>query len=348
VRLRGLCWDHERCVAPMRAAAAAWRERHGIEVAWDARPLAAFNDQPLTEVADRHDLLFVDHPSIGAAAESGCLVPFDGPPPAAVGPSQRSYAWAGRQWALAADAACQVSVARDDLLAGPAPVSWKDVVALARRAPGTVALPLYPSDAICSLLTLHANAGRPFDPRTGFEPEIVAMLVELVPYLHPLSLRANPPAILDAMRDGDEIAYVPLCFGYATYPRLRFRAIPGVSGSILGGAGLAVSATSPHREAAAAFAVWVCGPEAQRTIVARNGGQPASTAAWDDPAVGGFFAGTRATIEAAWVRPRDPWWPEFQRAAGERLAAALAHEGDPARLAAELDDAIPMPVEARR
>jgi multiple sugar transport system substrate-binding protein len=354
VRLRGLCWDHERCVAPMRAAAAAWRERRGVDVEWNARPLAAFNDQPVAELADRYDLLFIDHPAVGAAAEAGCLAPLDGAlEPGAVGPSHDAYAWAGHRWALATDAACQVSVVRDDLLGGP-PATWPEVLALARRAPGSVALPLYPSDAICSLLTLHANTGRPFDQRTGFEPGPVALLAELVPHLHPLSFRANPPAILDAMRDGDEIAYVPLCFGYAGYARqgLRFGPIPGVRGAILGGAGLAVSAASRERDAAVAFVAWVSDADAQRAIVGPAGGQPGHAAAWDDPALdrltGGFFSATRATIEAAWVRPRDPWWPDFQRSAGERLAAALPNDPDPDRLAAELNAELPIALEAAR
>jgi multiple sugar transport system substrate-binding protein len=351
--LRLLCWDHERCVRPMRAAAAAWRKRAGVEVEVSARPLAAFNDQPVSELTDEYDLVFVDHPFVGTAAEVGCLAPLDellepgelaALAAGAVGPSHASYAYGGHQWALATDAACQVAVAREDLLPGPVPSSWDEVVALARRAPGAVAMPLYPADAICSLLTLHANAGRPFDPRAGFQPAALARLLELVPHLHPASFGANPPAILDAMFAGGEIAYVPLCFGYASYaPRLRFLDIVGVSGSILGGAGLAVSAASPRPEAAAAFAAWVSGAEAQRMVVAPNGGQPGSAAAWDD--AGGFFSATRATIEAAWVRPREPWWPAFQRAAGERLAERLHDAPEPEQLAAELDDLIPAPQE---
>jgi hypothetical protein len=31
-------------------------------------------------------------------------------------------------------------------------------------------------------------------------------------------------------------------------------------------------------------------------------------------------------MEAAWVRPRDPWWPRFQLEAGRLLARALAED----------------------
>jgi multiple sugar transport system substrate-binding protein len=141
------------------------------------------------------------------------------------------------------------------------------------------------------------------------------------------------------MRDRDTIAYIPLTFGYTNYSRgddpdarLRFRDIPaagddGPAGSILGGAGLAVPAASGQAGDAAAFAAWISDAEAQQGVVAPAGGQPAHRAAWDDEALdavcGRFFSGTRATLEAAWVRPREPWWPSFQREAGELLVSEL-------------------------
>ena len=367
--LRGLCWDHERCVAPMEAAAAAWAQRAGVQIAWEARPLAAFNDQPVSELTADYDLLFVDHPFVGTAAALGCLAALDelldpsmlgALAAGSAGPSHASYSYGGHQWALATDAACQVSVVRDDLLAAEGaavPRTWEDVLALARRAPGSVALALYPSDAICSLLTLCANRGRPLGAEPGgrgFDPEAVRLLDALAGLVDETCLERNPPALLDAMSGGDGIAYVPLTFGYTNYARpagpadgarLRFTDIPsagrGPVGSILGGAGLAVSATSAHAPEAAAFAAWVSGDDAQRTIVGPHGGQPGAAAAWDDPqldaACGGFFSGTRATLDAAWVRPRAPWWPEFQRPAGELLAATLRERRDPAATATALD-----------
>src|SRR5262245_42443795 len=75
VRLRGLCWDHPRCVRPMRAAAVAYLGiRPDVVVEWDARPLAQFNDQPVWEVGG-YDLIFMDHPMVGAVAERAALVP---------------------------------------------------------------------------------------------------------------------------------------------------------------------------------------------------------------------------------------------------------------------------------
>lgn len=49
-------------MGPLRAAACEWRERAGVEAEWSARPLAAFNDQPVEELALDADPLVVDHP----------------------------------------------------------------------------------------------------------------------------------------------------------------------------------------------------------------------------------------------------------------------------------------------
>lgn len=372
VALRGVGWEHERCMGPMRAAARAWAKlRPGVEIEWSARPLAAFNDEPVEELARRFGLLVVDHPFAGTAARTACLVPFDELLPASVlaeraddsvGRSHASYAYEGRQWALAVDAACQVAVVRDDLLARhgrPVPETWEDVSALAESLPGRVAIPLYPTDAICSLISVCASLGAAAGGGASFfsggdEGErALSLLSGLVPLLHPESFAFNPPGALDRMRDSDEIVYMPLAFGYTNYSRpdrgpgarLRFLDVPaagaGPVGSLLGGAGLAVSSACAHAGEAAAFAAWATGRETQAEVIFPAGGQPASRAAWLDPALdaasGGFFSGTRTTIEAAHVRPCDPWWPRFQEEAGDVVAKALRERARPADAVAALE-----------
>jgi len=174
-----------------------------------------------------------------------------------------------------------------------------------------------------------------------------------VPRLHRESFAFNPPRALDRMRDSDEIVYMPLVFGYTNYSRpgegagarLRFADIPsagrGPAGSLLGGAGLAVSSSSRHPDEAAAFAAWATGRDAQARVIFPAGGQPASRSAWLDPALdaasGRFFSGTRATIEAAHVRPREPWWPPFQEEAGHVLVRALRQQQPAADALDELE-----------
>src|SRR6476660_8889410 len=123
--LRGLAWDHPRAIAPLRATAAQWQLQTGVTVAWEARSLQAFADQPLEDVVEQYDLVVFDHPHVGVVAEHGLLVPLDAhvdpgfledQATGSVGASHRSYEWHGRQWGLAIDAAGHVSAYRPDLL----------------------------------------------------------------------------------------------------------------------------------------------------------------------------------------------------------------------------------------
>jgi len=364
--LRGLGWDHDRCTAPLRACTEAWeRLRPEVEIVWENRSLMAFGDEPLEEVADRYDLLVIDYPFCGTAEATGALAPLDDLLATdqlaalagdAVGPSHVSYAYHGRQWGLATDAACQVAAVRDELLDGaPAPATWDEVRDLARRHRGRVAVPLAPTQAMCAFLTLCANGGSPAaeDPDRLVDQAVglaaLQLLSELFRLGPPSALEWQPPDVLGRLTAGDELVYVPLAFGFVTYARAdrvprpcRFLDVPsagsGPVGSILGGAGLAVASASAHPQEAANFAAYASGAEAQRTLVGPAGGQPGSRAAWNDPeldrAAGGFFSGTATTIEQAWVRPRERWWPAFQLEGGGLLHRGLV-AADPPRTTLE-------------
>jgi multiple sugar transport system substrate-binding protein len=339
-----------------------------VEVVWHNRSLTDFGEEPVEAVAHRYDLVMIDHPFCGTAEATGTLQPLDdllGSELLAtlaadsVGPSHASYSFHGRQWALATDAACQVAAVRDDLLGDtPAPTTWDEVRVLAHAQPGRVAVPLAPAQAICAFLTLCANAGNPAaqDPARLVEPGIGLRAVELLTELYrlgpPETLAWEQPDVLSRLTAGDELVYVPIVFGFVTYSRedrvrvpCRFLDLPsagaGPVGGILGGAGLAVSATSAHAAEAAAFAAFTSGAEAQRAIVGPVGGQPGSRTAWSAPeidrAAHGFFSGTYATIEQAWVRPRERWWPAFQFEGGRLVNDALAQAESPRRLLEALD-----------
>ncbi|MFI7066714.1 extracellular solute-binding protein [Kribbella sp. NPDC050124] len=362
--LRILCWDHPRCVSPVRAAAAAWERQHGTAIAVAARPLAAFNDQPIGDIARTADLLFIDHPMVGRVAREEALVPLESLLDASVldalaadsiGRSHESYNWGGSQWAVAVDAACQVAVVDDSTLDewGDVPRRWDDVLAAARKVPGSVALPLYPSDAVLSLLSISAELSTTDEL---WVEEAVDIFVELVRGVDPRSFQLNPPGLLDLMssESSDAPVYAPLLFGYTNYQRpaargrpLRFCRPPSVGerpAAVLGGAGLAVSASSKQANEAAAFAALMAGADVQRTIVLGNDGQPASRSVWFDPSadevVGGFFSGTRTTIESSYLRPRAAWWPAYQEAAGIRLTEALRRGDAASAIHADLNDAL--------
>jgi len=351
-----MAWDHPRGRAPLEAIAAEWSRERGISVTWDARPLKDFEDQPLEELATAYDLILIDYPFAGVAATSGLIVAVDDWVDAAylrdqaahsVGPSFSSYTWSGRQWALAIDAACQVSAVRDDLWAaanlGPLPDAWADVWHVAKRsrdAPQKVAIPLNPNHAYCAFLSVGVSmAGDLFWPVEAHVDRAVAresleFLRQLAAEVHPASRNEDPIAISDRMAGTDEILYVPLMFGYSNYARpgfrhhtLRFGNAPrgsaGIRGSVLGGVGLALSARCGHRADAADLARRIADPRTQSGIYVNAGGQPGHGAAWDSPSanaqVGGFFNATRSTIEHAFVRPRVPGHRRFQQLAGELI-----------------------------
>jgi multiple sugar transport system substrate-binding protein len=349
--LRLLTWDDPRATGPLGAAIAAYtREVPHVAIELDRRPLAAFNDEPIEEAAARADLVVFDHPMVPRAADRGALLPLDellgrvGPAAAStVGGSADSYRWRGRTWGLAIDAACQVMASRPDLLdrIGVAPPdSVSSLLELADAHPGRVVLPLYPSDAFCTLLTLsaaHARAAR--EPVSWLRRAALTDLLSLVGRTDPQGFDLNPPAVLRGLRTHDRWALAPFTFGYANvnrHPvdrRIDWHDLPTVAGaraSILGGAGLGISASTRAPEAAADLLVWFSAPEVQRSIAVPNGGQPACRAVWDDPGadreVAGFFGRTRRTIDAAFVRPQAPWWPGFQHEASVELARRLRRQ----------------------
>jgi multiple sugar transport system substrate-binding protein len=352
--LRGMAWDHPRARDPLRAISAAWSKDSGVAVEWDARPLKDFEDQPLEELATKYDLVLVDYPFMGVAATSGLIVPVNDWVDAvyledqaahSVGPSYASYTWNGKQWALAIDAACQVSAVRDDLWHGAdlreLPETWIEVSGVATDRCGAsskVAIPLNPNHAYCAFLSVGVSlagpgfwtAGRRVDQAAGIEA--LEFLRRLAANVHPCSRTDDPIGVSDRMTATDEIVYVPLMFGYSSYARRSFRArllrfgnaprgTSGAIGSVLGGVGLALSSQSRHRDAAAQLARLIGSGETQSGLYARSGGQPGHAAAWDSPEInkltGNFFTSTRLTMEHAFLRPRVPGHRAFQPLAGE-------------------------------
>jgi len=339
VLLRGLTWGHRRAIDPLRETAALFAARHpGVEVAWDVQPLAGFEFEPVAALARRHDLLVFDHPHVGDAVAAGALVPLDAVAGADAdypGPQLASYRMAGHVWAVPIDGACQVAAFRPDVLDGPVPRAWTEVPALGARlqARGVrLALALAGVHSLMTFFTLCAGLGRPCatDPReplveAGTARAALALLRRLAALCPPEALDWNSIACQDAMGERDDLAYCPAVYGFATYAEadrakpLRFAALPGVKGSTIGGAGLGVSAHSSAREAALAYARFAAEAATQRAFALHHG-QPAHRMAWEDRELdarfGGFFAATRATMEAAWVRPRHAGYLAFQKEGG--------------------------------
>lgn len=333
-------------------------EHPGVTMEWEARSLSEFGEAPVEHLAARYDLVVLDHPWMGALAESRAFLALDEHLPPdylqesaadSAGPSHAGYTMNGHSWALAIDAAAQVSGYRLDLLEREGisiPQTWEDVFAAAAIRRGFVSLPLFPLDAFLAFCSICANAGEPpfANPSMvvarGAGEYALDILRRLRDAATENALAENPIAVWERMSTTDEIACCPLAFGYSNYARngyrphpLSFGLIPsagrGSIGATLGGAGLAISAQCAHRELALAYAAWVASRECQRTLYVDSGGQPGRRSAWvDDHAnaiTHGYFRATLPVIENAWLRPRHAGFAEYQNVGAEVVARFLAH-----------------------
>jgi multiple sugar transport system substrate-binding protein len=357
--LRGIGWDHPRCMNPLRASVRDYnRIVPEVEILWDTRSLREFGEGDFGALLE-YDLVVFDHPYCGQVAAEQYLVNLRtmlsnveerGFADDSLGLSWTSYQSKGGIWGLPLDAAAQVASFRPDLIevvGYELPGNLDEVLsfaAAARRKGIYVGFPCGPTDAICTFLTLCANGGFPV-PRhkTGFPGRsdiLVALeaMMRLASAAHPDSYAWNPIRCFDRMTCTDEVAYVPYAFGYCSYARpeyshpLRFTDIPGLqssscNGSVLGGAGLGISARSKHRVAAFEYARYICAADYQATTYFQNGGQPASKSAWsrpeNDKICSNFLSCTRNTMEKAYLRPTFDGFIPYFRAAGRVLTDYL-------------------------
>lgn len=375
ITLRGITWDHPRGRQPLEATAELYADQFGVRVEWSARSLKDFGDAPIDALVERYDIIILDHPHVGMAlTERRPLLPLDAYISAddlrilaaqSAGPSHESYTLAGHQWGLANDAAMQAGARRPDLAAFDWPSDWDAAMALGAELAKTtarLAIPLAPTDAVCSFISLCAGRDGMNQPAERFVTHDVGLwalgvLQRLLEVAHLQSPHWNPIAMYDHMSTHDDVAYCPLAFCYTNYSRSGFRSryiefgsIPQQKGSILGGAGFGVSARCKHPREACAYGLWLCSAEMQRGLYVRHGGQPGNIEAWRDAAademVGGFFSGTRDVIQNAFVRPRHIGWPAFQEGAGNTIRSTLLAKSDHAACLRTLEDRYQQSLEA--
>lgn len=362
IRLRGIGWDHPRCMAPLLASSSDYRAvAPHVDVEWRARSLYEFGEGNFQELLE-YDLIVFDHPYCGQVAREGSMLDLSKRLTAAeqaafaadsLGPCWESYRAADGHWGLPLDAAAQVSSLRPELMEShgwQAPRSLDEVLTLAAAARQKglwIGWPWVPTDAICTFLTLCASAGvgvsrdKTFFPGRADCVTVLDAMRRLAAAAHPASAGWNPIRCYDHMSSSDDVVYVPYAFGYTNYSRanrakqLRFCDIPGLgtpspAGAVLGGAGLGISSATRNPEAALDYARFLCSREYQSGPYVRNGGQPASLAAWlraeNDALTQGFFSGTRSTLERTYLRPTfDGYIPHF-RVAGQLIVACLKDE----------------------
>ncbi|HXY50713.1 MAG TPA: extracellular solute-binding protein [Terriglobales bacterium] len=369
VTLSGLTWDHPRGYAPLMGGAPEYEGQHPeVKIRWDRRSLREFGEAPIEQYVDRYDLIIVDHPFVGFAAAHDILLDLAAFLSEAekrrfaqdsVGPSWGSYWYADALWAFPLDAATPVASYRADLLSkvsSEPPSTLASVIRLghaARKSGQFIIVPACPTDAISLFFTLTASLGHAIaedaDPfvESSVGREVMGLLRQLIAVAHPRSLAWNPIQVYDFMVSSAEAIYCPYGFGYSNYSRsgrprgLKFTNAPaagsgGCAGTMLGGTGVAVSRASPHLDQAVNYARWLVSPEHQRGTYFREGGQPASLAAWTDAQVNAvsndFFRATLRTLEGAYVRPRFDGFVPFFEAAGIEINRCLRGEGTDDRL----------------
>lgn len=352
ITLKGITWNHSRGFVSVVATAQRFGEMNpDVDIVWEKRSLQQFADAPIDALAEQFDLLVIDHPWAGFAAERGIVVPLNtclsedylaDQALHSVGQSHESYCFNGVQSALAIDAAAPVASYREDLLhAGglALPETWDELLVLAKK--GAVAFPGIPIDSLMNFYMLCSTLG---DDPCLQEDEVVnretglkalELLRELAACCPGEMFNWNPIKLYEAMTSRNDILYCPFAYGYSNYSRsgyarhlLKFADLVELVGygklkSVLGGTGLAISAKCAHVDAAVQYVKYTAGEECQRTVFVENGGQPGHRAAWLNEAVNrlshDYFRTTLPALDRAYLRPRYSGYLQFQDHAGERV-----------------------------
>ncbi|MDQ0874456.1 multiple sugar transport system substrate-binding protein [Paenibacillus sp. V4I3] len=369
-KLRGITWNHTRGYVSVVAASQRYMELHtDVEITWDKRSLQHFADYPIQMLAEQYDLLIIDHPWAGFAADKNILVPLDQVLPRkfmadqavnSVGKSHLSYNFDGYQSALAVDAATPVASYRPDLFANDGlnlPATWEDLVGLAKR--GKVAFAGIPIDTLMNFYMLCYTQGEePFFNiesvvSTDMGLKVLDQLRELTNYCTKEMLDWNPIKVMEAMSTRDDLYYCPFAYGYSNYARrgyskyaVRSTDMVSIGGhgklrSTLGGTGLAISVNCMQMDDALSFAMFTASADIQKTIYFESGGQPGHRDAWLDEEVNrqtqNYYKDTLPALDRAYMRPRYSGYFHFQDHAGDLVRDYIRHGGNPKEVLARMD-----------
>lgn len=362
IRLKGITWDHTRGFTPLAAAAQRYSELYPhVEISWSKRTLQEFADKPIEKLTEHYDLLIIDHPWVGCAAASECVLPLDEYLPAqyltdqsenSVGESHQSYFYGGHQWALAIDAATPVTSYRADLFREnnmAIPRTWDELLNFAKT--GKVLVPGIPVDSLMAFyMFCHAHGNEPFLNTTEVinKPaglKALASMRDLWSLCDEIIYQSNPIAVAERMSLTDDFWYCPFAYCYSNYSRrgfakntLTYSDLPQFGNkrrfrSTIGGTGLAISSTCQYKDIAIQFAQWICSGECQSTFYVQNGGQPGHRQAWVDKNANqlcnNFFMNVLPAMERGYIRPRHNGYLLFQDSAAPILWDYLYHGGEP-------------------
>nr|WP_154281083.1 extracellular solute-binding protein [Pedobacter petrophilus] len=355
----------------MVATAQRFSELHAnVHITWEKRSLQQFADFSIQELAERFDLLVIDHPWAGFAAKTKSILPLDfylsdeylkDQKENSVGQSYESYTYDGHLWALPIDAATPVAASRPDLLADKElqlPKSFEDLLVLADK--GLVAFAGIPIDVLMNFYTLCCslgedpcqNDGEVISEATG--TKALEMYRELASKIDPANFNRNPIQVYEAMTLTDNIAYCPFAYGYSNYARtgyarkvLHFHDMISIDGktnlrSTLGGTGLAISSKCEEPDMAAKYVEFVGSPACQSALFFESGGQPGHLSAWQNEEVNrqskNYFSNTLPALERAFLRPRYHGSMFFQDHAGDVVRNYLMNGDDEKQVLTALNE----------
>lgn len=368
IQLTGIAWDHSRALPPLVATAQRYEETHrGVRIHWQKRTLDEFGHASIDVLAEKFDIIVIDHPWAGFCFENKLVLDLAQVVPTAalselkkhsIGPAFDSYLYQDRLLALPIDAATPAPSWRLDLLERAdvtPPQTWAEAVALSRRK--LAVIPGFNADLFLHFLMLVNALGADScaDLETIAPREIMQHAIELLRELtEPMSreiFELNPILVAERMTTTDDFAWNAFAYSYNNYARPYFAAKPLQFGdllsldaggprlrSVLGGTGIAISAHCKNVAAALDYALFVANENTQKGIYVHAGGQPSHAAAWDDKLAdqlcGRFFSDTRTAQSEAIVRPRYSGYVGLQTDGGRTLQEYLR---DGCSLAATLD-----------
>lgn len=359
--LNGITWGHSRGITPLLAASQRYNELNpDVEIRWKKRSLQEFADFPIEKLTHDYDLLIIDHPWVGRAAATGCVLPLDEYLDTSylddqlrnsVGDSHLSYYFDHHQWALAIDAATPAASYRKDLFEKhdrKIPQTWEELIELAKK--GLVAVAAIPIDILMNFYSFCLAFGKePFQSREEIIDKNTGIMAintmkEFYSLIDRELFQCNPIAVAEKMSSTDKYWYCPFAYCYSNYSRvgyanhlLHYADVVSFNGERLrttvGGTGISVSAFSKHKEIAIDFATMVVSGEFQRTMYVQHGGQPGHRSAWKDSEANrltnNFFQSLLPVMDNGYIRPRYNGYLHFQDHAGLPLQECLQNDTDP-------------------
>ena len=143
-----------------------------------------------------------------------------------VGLSHQSYNIDGHQWALAIDAATQVSCFREDLISS-LPQSWNELLELTKS--NRVVWPLKPVHAISSFYSIYNNITEEFNPQDKnfvnkeYGIKTLEMMKAISVHLIDDCFIMDPIKTAEILSSTDDFYYTPYTYGFSNYSRANYR-----------------------------------------------------------------------------------------------------------------------------